>query len=196
MNVHNIYCSSATIESKMREIFGIETSAETRLWNKYTSNTYEQLSKPDVSVQVGRRSVSFYCRKVLDLKMVRILVYWTTHSAARPACKVQLWNSVLLLNSRIKTSPLYKSLALSSCCEPTVTQHGITIIIRSVHGTLAPISIVAFHILLTWKITIHSTITLEWVYHQTTEFFSYFFHHHGSAVVTSKHSPKARPLQK
>jgi len=32
---------SATIESKMREIFEIESSDETRLWNKYTSNTYD-----------------------------------------------------------------------------------------------------------------------------------------------------------
>lgn len=38
----------------MREIFGIEASAETRLWNKYTSNTYEQLAKPDASVQVSQ----------------------------------------------------------------------------------------------------------------------------------------------
>ena len=36
----------------MREIFDIPESVETRLWNKYTSNTYEQLGKMDISVQV------------------------------------------------------------------------------------------------------------------------------------------------
>ena len=41
------------IESKMHEIFDIESSVETRLWNKYTSNTYEQLAKPDLNIQVG-----------------------------------------------------------------------------------------------------------------------------------------------
>jgi hypothetical protein len=35
----------------MRQIFEIDSSAETRLWNKYTSNSYEQLCKPDISVQ-------------------------------------------------------------------------------------------------------------------------------------------------
>jgi hypothetical protein len=37
----------------MREIFEIDDSVETRLWNKYTSNTYEQLCKPDISVQAS-----------------------------------------------------------------------------------------------------------------------------------------------
>ena len=40
-----------SIEMKMRQIFQIDRSVETRLWNKYTSNTYEQLCKPDISVQ-------------------------------------------------------------------------------------------------------------------------------------------------
>lgn len=29
----------------MKKAFGIDQAAETRLWNKYTSNTYESLSK-------------------------------------------------------------------------------------------------------------------------------------------------------
>ena len=40
----------------MREIFDIPESVETRLWNKYTSNTYEQLGKMDISVQVTKQS--------------------------------------------------------------------------------------------------------------------------------------------
>ncbi|XP_063104916.1 ubiquitin carboxyl-terminal hydrolase 4 isoform X2 [Cavia porcellus] len=41
----------ATIEKKMRKLFNIPAERETRLWNKYTSNTYEQLSKLDNTIQ-------------------------------------------------------------------------------------------------------------------------------------------------
>ncbi|CAB1315060.1 unnamed protein product [Coregonus sp. 'balchen'] len=40
-----------TIEREMRSLFEIPTGKETRLWNKYMSNTYEQLNKPDSTVQ-------------------------------------------------------------------------------------------------------------------------------------------------
>uniref|UniRef100_A0A8C7V7P5 Ubiquitin carboxyl-terminal hydrolase n=1 Tax=Oncorhynchus mykiss TaxID=8022 RepID=A0A8C7V7P5_ONCMY len=40
-----------TIEKEMRSLFEIPTGKETRLWNKYMSNTYEQLNKPDSTVQ-------------------------------------------------------------------------------------------------------------------------------------------------
>ncbi|XP_035238511.1 ubiquitin carboxyl-terminal hydrolase 4-like [Anguilla rostrata] len=39
------------IEKEMRSLFNIPAERETRLWNKYMSNTYEQLSKPDSTVQ-------------------------------------------------------------------------------------------------------------------------------------------------
>merc|ERR1719300_88994 len=39
------------IQSVMREEFNIPSDTETRLWNKYTSNTYEQLSRLDNTVQ-------------------------------------------------------------------------------------------------------------------------------------------------
>lgn len=35
----------------MRSLFNIPSEKETRLWNKYMSNTYEQLNKPDSTVQ-------------------------------------------------------------------------------------------------------------------------------------------------
>ena len=37
----------------MRTEFNINEGVETRLWNKYTSNTYEQLVRLDNTVQVG-----------------------------------------------------------------------------------------------------------------------------------------------
>lgn len=40
-----------TIEKEMRRLFNIPPERETRLWNKYMSNTYEQLNKPDSTVQ-------------------------------------------------------------------------------------------------------------------------------------------------
>uniref|UniRef100_A0A4W5L550 Ubiquitin carboxyl-terminal hydrolase 4 n=1 Tax=Hucho hucho TaxID=62062 RepID=A0A4W5L550_9TELE len=40
-----------TIEKEMRSLFEIPAGKETRLWNKYMSNTYEQLNKPDSTVQ-------------------------------------------------------------------------------------------------------------------------------------------------
>ncbi|XP_030633163.1 ubiquitin carboxyl-terminal hydrolase 4 [Chanos chanos] len=40
-----------TIEKEMRCLFDIPSEKETRLWNKYMSNTYEQLNKPDSTVQ-------------------------------------------------------------------------------------------------------------------------------------------------
>ena len=35
----------------MRKLFNIPADRETRLWNKYMSNTYDQLSKLDNTVQ-------------------------------------------------------------------------------------------------------------------------------------------------
>lgn len=39
------------IEKEMRSLFDIPSEKETRLWNKYMSNTYEQLNKLDSTVQ-------------------------------------------------------------------------------------------------------------------------------------------------
>ncbi|KAM8866954.1 ubiquitin carboxyl-terminal hydrolase 4 isoform 1-T1 [Synchiropus picturatus] len=39
------------IEKETRLLFNIPADQETRLWNKYMTNTYEQLSKPDSTVQ-------------------------------------------------------------------------------------------------------------------------------------------------
>ncbi|NWV01188.1 UBP4 hydrolase, partial [Upupa epops] len=41
----------ATIEKEMRKLFNIPPEKETRLWNRYMSNTYEQLSTLDSTVQ-------------------------------------------------------------------------------------------------------------------------------------------------
>ncbi|XP_054022957.1 ubiquitin carboxyl-terminal hydrolase 4 [Dryobates pubescens] len=41
----------ATIEKEMRKLFNLPAERETRLWNRYRGNTYQQLSKLDSTVQ-------------------------------------------------------------------------------------------------------------------------------------------------
>ena len=41
----------AEIEMKMRELFEVPENKDVRLWNKYMSNTYEHLSKPENTIQ-------------------------------------------------------------------------------------------------------------------------------------------------
>ena len=41
------------IQTVMKELFGIPALVETRLWHKYTSNTYEKLARLDSTVQVS-----------------------------------------------------------------------------------------------------------------------------------------------
>ncbi|XP_069085175.1 ubiquitin carboxyl-terminal hydrolase 15 isoform X6 [Pleurodeles waltl] len=40
-----------SIEKEMRKAFNIPNEKETRLWNKYMSNTFEPLNKPDSTIQ-------------------------------------------------------------------------------------------------------------------------------------------------
>lgn len=45
-------CFSADmIEKEMRKLFSIADEKETRLWNRYMSNTFEPLNKPDSTIQ-------------------------------------------------------------------------------------------------------------------------------------------------
>ena len=44
-------CDADTIEKEMRKLFSIPDQKETRLWNKYMSNTFEPLNKPDSTIQ-------------------------------------------------------------------------------------------------------------------------------------------------
>lgn len=39
------------IEKEMRKLFSIADEKETRLWNRYMSNTFEPLNKPDSTIQ-------------------------------------------------------------------------------------------------------------------------------------------------
>lgn len=39
------------IEKEMRKLFSIPDAKETRLWNRYMTNTFEPLNKPDSTIQ-------------------------------------------------------------------------------------------------------------------------------------------------
>jgi len=39
------------IEKEMRKLFTVPDEKETRLWNRYMSNTFEPLNKPDSTIQ-------------------------------------------------------------------------------------------------------------------------------------------------
>jgi hypothetical protein len=74
---------SDTIEKAMRSLFEIPSQKETRLWNKYLSNTYEQLNKPDSTVQDAGLFQGQVCRQ-LDVHHVNqcnvTLLLLLTHS--------------------------------------------------------------------------------------------------------------------
>lgn len=45
------YFPADMIEKEMRKLFSIPDAKETRLWNRYMSNTFEPLNKPDSTIQ-------------------------------------------------------------------------------------------------------------------------------------------------
>lgn len=51
LNLCSLPFNTDTIEKEIRKIFNIPSEKETRLWNKYMSNTFEPLNKPDSTIQ-------------------------------------------------------------------------------------------------------------------------------------------------
>lgn len=51
LNLFSFLQKTDTIEKEIRKIFNIPGEKETRLWNKYMSNTFEPLNKPDSTIQ-------------------------------------------------------------------------------------------------------------------------------------------------
>uniref|UniRef100_A0A672HSW9 Ubiquitin carboxyl-terminal hydrolase n=1 Tax=Salarias fasciatus TaxID=181472 RepID=A0A672HSW9_SALFA len=80
-----------TIEKEMRTLFNIPSEKETRLWNKYMSNTYEQLNKPDSTVQ----DAGLFQGQVMSICVIQItlgslihnslLTYWCSLSSTTPS---------------------------------------------------------------------------------------------------------------
>lgn len=51
VNVYNFNVAADMIEKEMRKLFSISDDKDTRLWNRYMSNTFEPLNKPDSTIQ-------------------------------------------------------------------------------------------------------------------------------------------------
>ncbi|XP_036375809.1 ubiquitin carboxyl-terminal hydrolase 15-like isoform X2 [Megalops cyprinoides] len=67
-----------TIEKEMRKLFSIPDEKETRLWNKYMSNTFEPLSKPDSTIQ----DAGLYQGQVLVIEQKKEDGTWPRGSSA------------------------------------------------------------------------------------------------------------------
>ena len=63
----------------MRAEFNISGEAETRLWNKYTSNTYEQLSELDKTVQ----DAGLFSGQLIIVEIRNKDETWTGHGSWR-----------------------------------------------------------------------------------------------------------------
>ncbi|XP_006633881.2 ubiquitin carboxyl-terminal hydrolase 15 isoform X1 [Lepisosteus oculatus] len=70
-----------TIEKEMRKMFSIPDEKETRLWNKYMSNTFEPLTKPDSTIQ----DAGLYQGQVLVIEQKNEDGTWPRGSSATKA---------------------------------------------------------------------------------------------------------------
>ncbi|XP_013913017.1 PREDICTED: ubiquitin carboxyl-terminal hydrolase 4 [Thamnophis sirtalis] len=88
----------ATIEKEMRKQFNIPDGTEVRLWNKCTSNAYEQLSKLDSTVQ----DAGLYQGQVVLIEMKNEDGSWPRQSSLTKSCTAPSRN--LATSSKTPTS--------------------------------------------------------------------------------------------
>lgn len=68
----NFFNFADHIEKEMRKIFNIPDEKETRLWNRYSINTYEQLTNKDSTVQdagLYNGQVINFCTLIRKIKL-------------------------------------------------------------------------------------------------------------------------------
>ena len=53
-----MYFVAGKMHTVAREVFHIPENKETRLWNKYTADTYEPLDKSETTLQVAYKTVA------------------------------------------------------------------------------------------------------------------------------------------
>lgn len=69
------------IEKEMRKLFSIPDAKETRLWNRYMSNTFEPLNKPDSTIQdaglyQGQVGTYLFLSPTTLIPLSRVLFLW------------------------------------------------------------------------------------------------------------------------
>lgn len=69
------------IEKEMRKLFSIPDAKETRLWNRYMSNTFEPLNKPDSTIQdaglyQGQVGTYLFLSPTTLIPLCRVLCLW------------------------------------------------------------------------------------------------------------------------
>ena len=57
-----MYFVAGKMHTVAREVFHIPENKETRLWNKYTADTYEPLDKLETTLQVAYKTVALSIR--------------------------------------------------------------------------------------------------------------------------------------
>lgn len=60
----------------MRKLFSIPDEKETRLWNKYMSNTFEPLNKPDSTIQDAGLYQGQVRDRATNLALILAVNYW------------------------------------------------------------------------------------------------------------------------
>uniref|UniRef100_A0A8C9TH35 Ubiquitin carboxyl-terminal hydrolase n=1 Tax=Scleropages formosus TaxID=113540 RepID=A0A8C9TH35_SCLFO len=93
-----------TIEKEMRKLFSIPDEKETRLWNKYMSNTFEPLNKPDSTIQ----DAGLYQGQVLVIEQKNEDGTWPRGSST-PNLLVSSLRSVKNSNYCLPSYPPYSS---------------------------------------------------------------------------------------
>uniref|UniRef100_S4RHF9 Ubiquitin carboxyl-terminal hydrolase n=1 Tax=Petromyzon marinus TaxID=7757 RepID=S4RHF9_PETMA len=94
-----------TIEKEMRKLFHIPEEKETRLWNKYMTNTYEPLNKPEKTLQ----DVGLFQGQVLVIEQKNEDGTWPRQSPTTKYGTYKSFKSILKVNSSSSSSNNYNS---------------------------------------------------------------------------------------
>ncbi|KAM9326758.1 ubiquitin carboxyl-terminal hydrolase 4 [Gastrophryne carolinensis] len=103
-----------SIEKEMRSLFSIGSDKETRLWNRYMTNTYEQLTKPDNTVQ----DAGLYQGQVLVIEQRNPDGSWPRQSQTKSSTAT---SRAYTTSSKSPTSTYLSSPSSSSSSSSTIT---------------------------------------------------------------------------
>ncbi|XP_078270332.1 ubiquitin carboxyl-terminal hydrolase 4 isoform X1 [Rhinoraja longicauda] len=105
-----------TIEKEMRKLFSISLEKETRLWNRYMTNTYEPLNKPDSTVQ----DAGLYQGQLLVIELKNEDGTWPRQTSQTKSSTATSRN----LSTSPKSSTCSNSYSSSSLSSPSTVSNG------------------------------------------------------------------------